>query len=86
MRIRIGYIGTGMMGLQHVEIFRDHFSERAEGVALCDPHKPNRLKAILALPEAQVYHDADELIRSDLDAVVISTPNNRARFADHRRT
>ena len=75
MKTKLGYLGTGNMGGQHVTTFRDHYADRAEGVAIFEPHGPNVDKARQALPDAKVFDDAEALIQSDVDAIVISSPN-----------
>jgi predicted dehydrogenase len=73
MRLKVGFLGTGMMGLSHVELIRDEFPQ-VELSAICDPHQPYLEKAKNAAPAAKVCKDAQELIASGVDAVVISTP------------
>ena len=75
MTTRLGYIGVGAMGRSHIGVFREHFAGEAEGVALFDPHEPSRAAALELLPGAKVYSSAQALIESELDAVVISSPN-----------
>ncbi len=75
MKTRLGYIGVGAMGRSHMGVIRTHFAGEAEGVALFDPHEPSRAAALELLPGAKVYSSAEALIESELDAVVISSPN-----------
>jgi predicted dehydrogenase len=73
--LRIGFLGTGSMGLSHVQLVRDEFpSDRVQIAAVCDTHAPNLAKAIEAAPNAKAYEDPNRLIAADLDAIVISTP------------
>jgi predicted dehydrogenase len=76
--IRYGVIGTGMMGVEHIEniIALDD----AEVTAIADPHGPSLEQAGSALgPDAGVarFTDAESLLDSGLcDAVVIASPNH----------
>ena len=76
MKTRIGYIGTGSMGGEHIRTFRDHYADQAQGVAILDPHGPSIDRARKELPDAKVFDDVEALLGSDIDAIVISTPNN----------
>lgn len=63
------------MGRSHVEVFCKHCANEAEGVALFDPHESSRARALEILPKAKVCDSAQALIESEVDAVVISSPN-----------
>src|SRR6059058_2912605 len=64
--MRLGFLGTGSMGLSHVKLVRDEFpSSRVEISAVCDTH---------AASLANAFEDPRSLIASDVDAIVISTP------------
>lgn len=71
--IKIGVVGLGKMGLSHLSIFNAH--PEVEVVGICDP--TGYLRSILGkYTGIETYADLDALIaRSDLDAVVISTPS-----------
>lgn len=75
MTLRIGYIGTGSMGRSHIQTFRDYCAGDAQGVAMFDPHPPSIEAAQKLLPDAAVCDSAEALLASDVDAVVVSTPN-----------
>jgi myo-inositol 2-dehydrogenase / D-chiro-inositol 1-dehydrogenase len=76
--LRYGVIGTGMMGVEHINnVLR---LERAEVTAIADPNAASRDRAQLAMgldtPLAK-FADHRELLASGLcDAVVIATPNH----------
>ncbi len=73
--MKLGFLGTGSMGLSHVQLVRDEFPEsRIQIAAVCDPHAPNLAKAIEAAPKAKAFEDPRGLIESELDAIIISTP------------
>jgi predicted dehydrogenase len=81
-RVRIGIIGTGMRGQNHIEMMLERMD--VDIVALADPD-PRMLADALALikkagkPEPVTYpkgnYDYKNLLkRSDIDAVIIATP------------
>ena len=73
--IRYGFIGTGMMGCEHI---RNVVAlPGAVAVAGCDPHGPSLQDAVQAAGGALSVHTdpATMLAAEDLDAVVVSTPN-----------
>jgi myo-inositol 2-dehydrogenase / D-chiro-inositol 1-dehydrogenase len=76
MKLRIGFLGVGAMGLSHVNQLHVKNAARAECVAICSRNDANIAKALAVAPKAKVFHNERELIHSDLDAVVISTPNS----------
>ncbi len=74
-RFRYGVIGTGMMGVEHIENI-NHIPE-AVVTAYADPHAASRAAAHTLTDGAAEFEDYRELLRSDLvDAVVIATPNH----------
>jgi myo-inositol 2-dehydrogenase/D-chiro-inositol 1-dehydrogenase len=72
--LRYGIIGTGMMGIEHIENLR-----RTDGVtvvAIADPHPPSRERAAALVPDAQHFVSHQELIAAEMcDAVVVASPN-----------
>ena len=75
MKLRIGFIGIGAMGLSHLKAMHVAQCPLAEAVALC-ARDPAHLRAALAIaPRATVHRDELALIRSGVDAVFVSTPN-----------
>lgn len=74
--IRYGIIGTGMMGVEHIENLLA--IEGAEITALSDPAGSSieLSKAALGTEDVAVFNDHRELLAADLcDAVVIASPN-----------
>jgi predicted dehydrogenase len=71
--VKLGFLGTGSMGLSHVQLVRDEFPH-VDIAAVCDTHAPNLAKAMEAAPKAKAFEDPRGLINSDVDAVIISTP------------
>jgi predicted dehydrogenase len=75
MKLRIGFLGIGAMGISHVRQFHSKLAARSECVALCGHNEANLRRALEVAPGARVFSNEHELIHSDLDAVCISTPN-----------
>lgn len=75
MKLRIGFLGIGAMGISHVRQFHSKLAARSEAVAICGRNEANLRRALEVAPNARVFADEHELIHSDLDAVCISTPN-----------
>jgi predicted dehydrogenase len=73
---RIGFIGLGWIGRKRLDaLVADVASEAMEVAALVDSD-PERLRsAALAHPRAATASSIDALLESDVDAVVIATPN-----------
>jgi len=76
--VRYGVIGTGLMGIEHIENLKA--LDGAVVTAICDTHVPSIEAAKAALadgPTPAVFTDHRDLIGSGTcDAVVIATPNN----------
>lgn len=78
-KVRIGLIGTGMMGIEHINNLK--LMDDAEITAIVDPVETSRHWARAALGEraegVREYADARELARSGaVDAVLIASPNH----------
>ena len=74
-KIRMGFIGAGAMGYSHLQMFHQECGQQAEAVALC-ARDSGRIKRAMALaPKMALFKKEADLIQSDLDAVVISSPN-----------
>lgn len=72
--LRYGIIGTGMMGVEHLNNLL-HI-DGATITALADPHAESREHASTLAPDATVYTDHRRLIEADVcDAVVVASPN-----------
>jgi predicted dehydrogenase len=83
VKLRIGFIGLGNMGLSHVQSIRKLCGDYADVTALCAMNDTNVQKALLAAPTAKVYRKKSELIHSPLDAIFVSTPNfTHAKLAE----
>lgn len=82
MKLRVGFIGVGAMGFSHLKAMHENCAERAEGTAICAASERNIKRALAVAPGAKLFHKEGELIRSDLDAIFVSTPNfTHARLA-----
>ena len=75
MKLKVGFIGIGAMGLSHLKTIHLGCADRAEAVAICAHNPENIQKALAVAPQAKVFKDESVLIHSDLDAIFISTPN-----------
>ncbi len=75
MKLKVGFIGVGAMGLSHLRAVHQDPANRAEAVAICSSNATNINKALAIAPRAKVFGAEEALIQSELDAVFISTPN-----------
>jgi myo-inositol 2-dehydrogenase / D-chiro-inositol 1-dehydrogenase len=76
MTLRYGLVGTGMMGVEHINNVA--ITPGAEIVALADPTETSLSWAKNALGEGanpQVFSSAADLAKTDLDAVIVASPN-----------
>ena len=74
--VRYGVIGTGMMGVEHIENIRA--LDGGEVVAIADSHEDSRASGLAAAgPGVRAFDDHRDLLHSGLcDAVVVATPNH----------
>ncbi|WP_419806426.1 Gfo/Idh/MocA family oxidoreductase [Terriglobus sp.] len=72
MGIRTGVIGFGLAG----RVFHAPFVHAARGLDLHSIVQRNGDEAARAFPHAQVLRLADDLFHSDVELVVVGTPNN----------
>ncbi len=72
--ITVGLIGAGPRGLLVTDLMAKNTPARV--VALCDvvDARIEKAKAALGLENPRVYRDLEQLLASDVDAVVIATP------------
>jgi predicted dehydrogenase len=75
MKLRIGFIGLGAMGLSHVNSIRRLCGDTAEISAFCDTNTQNLKNGLEVAPAAKVFRKSEDLIQSPLDAIFVSTPN-----------
>ena len=75
MKLRIGFIGLGAMGLSHVKAMQRLCGDKIEITALCGTSQTNLRAALEVAPSAKTFNDSSPLIRSDVDAIFVSTPN-----------
>ena len=75
MKLQIGFIGAGVMGLSHVNSIQKLCGTQAEVAAVCDTSEANLQKAVAVAPSARVFTKPSELIESPVDAIFVSTPN-----------
>ena len=63
------------MGFSHLELFHRECRGQAEAVALCASDPGRIARAMEVAPEMRLFKNEHDLIHSDLDAVVVSSPN-----------
>ena len=75
-RVRIGFIGCGLIGLRHIADFK--LQKDAELAAVCDVYQPRQEKARADCGNSPVMQTDFRKILDDksIDAVVISTPDH----------
>ncbi len=74
-KIRMGFIGVGSMGFSHLQLFHEECRDQAEAVAICASNHGRITRAMEIAPNMQLFRREKDLIHSELDAVVISSPN-----------
>jgi predicted dehydrogenase len=73
MKPRLGFLGVGWIGRSRLEaVLRSGVAEIA---ALCDPGSTALDEARRLAPSAKPLESVDDLLRSDLDGIVIATPS-----------
>jgi myo-inositol 2-dehydrogenase/D-chiro-inositol 1-dehydrogenase len=83
MKLRIGFIGLGAMGLSHARAIHKLCGDKAEITALCGKTDANFLAAKEIAPNSRRFKRPSELIQSPLDAIFVSTPNfTHAKLAE----
>ncbi|MDR3717965.1 MAG: Gfo/Idh/MocA family oxidoreductase [Bryobacteraceae bacterium] len=80
-RIRLGMIGVGGMGSEHLSLLMKQSEEKADiaVVAVSDIYqaRKDRAQALAHLPASAVHHDYRDLLnRADVDAVFIEAPDH----------
>jgi len=75
MRLRLGFIGLGAMGLSHVQSMLRLGEEKVEVAAFCANNETHIGQAREWVPSARVFSGPAELIGARLDAIFVSTPN-----------
>ena len=72
--LRYGIIGSGMMGVEHIENLSH--TEGVEVTAIADPDPGSREFAGALVPDALHYTNHEALIADNVcDAVVVASPN-----------
>lgn len=72
--IRVGLLGFGAIGDEHSS--RIAAVEGIGVTAICDTSADRLTAAMASNPTAQATQDADELLKSDVDLIIVSTPPN----------
>jgi predicted dehydrogenase len=71
--IRLGFLGTGWIGLNRMEAILA--TGMAEAVAICDPNRAMADEAVKRAPGAKLAGSLPEMLGLGLDGVVIATPS-----------
>ena len=80
-RLRVGVIGTGVIGqVMHLHFLRE-LSDRFEIAAICDLSRENATRCAREYAVTSVFTDWREMIREPLDAVLILTSGSHAPLA-----
>ena len=75
-KIRVGVIGAGTMGVQHVEIFNELPDTEIGAIVDLDIQKARQISQKLGI-EAPIYQDYTQMLKeSNVDAVAISLPDS----------
>lgn len=75
--IRYGFIGTGMMGREHIANVKAIPGAQVAAIADPDPNSLNLGRELTSLDHAVCYPDYHDLIADEsLDAIVVATPNH----------
>jgi len=73
MTVRVGVVGTGMIGRDHV-LRLSNVLAGAEVVAVTDVDPANAAAAVADLPRAVVHPDRQALVQApDVDAVIVAS-------------
>lgn len=76
-KLRTAHIGVGNMGFEDLKAIASH--SEVEVSALCDVDSQNLAKAKKMFPKAKIFKDYRVMLKqlqSDIDAVVVSTPDH----------
>ena len=74
--VKMGLVGTGMIGKKHIENFTAGGILGARITAVCDRNASHRRWAHDALSgRVSLYDDFSDMLSSDIDAVLIATPH-----------
>jgi predicted dehydrogenase len=68
--ISVGLVGCGRRGMFDADLFSRH----ARIAAFCDIYEDQRARARQAFPSARVFTSYEDLLKADLDAVILATP------------
>ena len=71
--MRLGFLGTGWIGLNRMEAILATGEARA--VAICDPNLDMAQEALKRAPDAKLCASLADMLREELDGIVIATPS-----------
>ncbi|MEX2594628.1 MAG: Gfo/Idh/MocA family oxidoreductase [Anditalea sp.] len=70
---KLGFLGVGWIGKNRLEALTSH--KLAENIAICDPDGPSIQKTLEAVPWARVHDNFTDLLKEDVEGIVIATPS-----------
>ena len=71
--LKYGLLGGGMMGQEHIQNVA--LIPDAEVTAIAEPNQEMQSRCLGLVPNAAMTNSLDELLKEDIDALVIATPN-----------
>ena len=71
--LKYGLLGGGMMGREHIQNIA--LTSNAEVVAVAEPNQEMQSKCLGLVPDAKMMSSLSDLLKQDIDALVIATPN-----------
>src|SRR5690554_2220002 len=69
----LGFLGVGWIGKNRLEALASN--KLINNIFVCDPHPPSVEEAIYAVPEARLLENYPELLKQDVEGIVIATPS-----------
>ncbi len=74
--VKLGIVGAGIIGKKHIENFAENKIAGAKITAVCDLNIDNRTWANNVLDGiVSLFDNFDDMLSSDIDAVLIATPH-----------
>lgn len=70
---KLGFLGVGWIGKNRLESLVT--SKLSDNIAICDTYQPNIDETLKVVPSAKAYDSIDDLLKENIDGVVIATPS-----------
>jgi len=80
-KVKVGVIGLGAIGNVHINAYQAACGNEAELAAVCDivPEKTEAMGQRLGIPSSHQFADYKEMLKTDVDAVLVCVWNNLHR-------